>query len=252
MLASLLEHYVEALNKPGSTPNLEVSYWTAVDTTIANSIREMSEKYCKQMTTLVDPHLPMEEGDLAAFLSALNARIKEASQRALETVDPSGSISKQDTLIQIHEKVFNFYLSILSVELHKLIPNASTSDERVETDAMKRKIIFLRQFCRIVVIVNQGKVNGGHLANFLSENNDKSEKICKETFEKIYKLQLESTVSLKQLKTDYYRQAIGPQKDVVFQQLYAEIPGRPEKLSIHTETDQSVAVTWERRPDAVS
>ena len=34
MLASLLEHYVDALNAPNPIPNLEVSYWIAVDTTL--------------------------------------------------------------------------------------------------------------------------------------------------------------------------------------------------------------------------
>ena len=79
--------------------------------------------------------------------------------------------------------------------------------------------------------------------------------MCKETFEKIYKLQLESGVSLKQLETEYYRRAIGPQKDVVFQQLNSEIPGGPEMLSIHSETDQTVRITWKKseiHPDAVT
>ena len=41
------------------------------------------------MSTLVDPHLPMEEGDLVALGSATEARIEEASQMLLDVVSHS-------------------------------------------------------------------------------------------------------------------------------------------------------------------
>ena len=39
-----------------------------------------------------------------------------------------------DTLLQIHEVVFNQHLSIFTKELHKLIPNAPSSDQQAQRE----------------------------------------------------------------------------------------------------------------------
>ena len=257
MLASLLEHYVDALNGPNTIPNLEVSYWTAVDTTIIDAILKKTDFYGKHMTTLVDSHLPMEEGDLVAVESALESRLEEASQRVLEPVDLPLSVTKTETLFQIHQLVFDHLLSTLSVVIHKLIPNAPTSDERAQSDTQQRKIQFLQQFQRIIVKTDLGMVTGGYIKEFIRVNYNKSESVCKEAFEKVYGLQYETgNLSLQKLRTDYYAQAKGPAKDRVFQCLYSEIPGPPVELSFNYTLDQNqVKIIWKKpeiHPDVAS
>ncbi len=64
MLAALLDEYVEALNKPGAVPNLEVSYQKVVEITLAETTLDLAEKYRKQMSELLDLILPLEEGKI--------------------------------------------------------------------------------------------------------------------------------------------------------------------------------------------
>ena len=69
-------------------PNLEVSYWTAVDTTLKTLAYEGATEYEKQMSALLAGHLPMEQGDLGTLERTYELTIEEASQKALKTVDP--------------------------------------------------------------------------------------------------------------------------------------------------------------------
>ena len=71
------------------------------------------------MSTFVDPHLPMEA----------EARIEEASQTLIEVVRHTVLLRQvTGTLLQIHELVYNHLLSILTIEIHELIPETPGSD----------------------------------------------------------------------------------------------------------------------------
>ena len=144
------------------------------------------------MSILVDPHLPMDEVDLAALGSAAEARIEEASQTLLEAVDLPHSISETDTLLQIHELVFNHLLSMLAIEIDKLIPETPGSDQRAQTDARQRKIQFLFQFQRLLIQGNDNQITGGYVSHFVMANNEESESACKKVFDNTYKHQLDN------------------------------------------------------------
>ena len=72
---------------------------------------------------------------MVALGSAAEARIEEASQTLLEVVELPHSISETSTLLQIHELVFDHLQSILTIEIHKLIPEMPGSDQRALGDA---------------------------------------------------------------------------------------------------------------------
>ena len=111
------------------------------------------------MSALLDGHLPMEEGDLGMLERTYELTIEEASQRALKTVDPPLSVCKTDTLLQIHEVVFNQHLSIFTKELHKLIPNAPSSDQQAQREKKQRRKQLLDLYRHLIIENYEGKIH---------------------------------------------------------------------------------------------
>ena len=64
MLASLLEQYVQVINKPDGIPNLEASFQTATEMTLQHKIIELHQAYICEMEKIVEPKLPMEVGNI--------------------------------------------------------------------------------------------------------------------------------------------------------------------------------------------
>ena len=247
MLAALLDEYVQALNKPDAVPNLEISYQKVLDATLTKTTFEQAEKYHKQITKLFDKRLPLEEGDIEALKQTHFVRLEESlnGDILMTHKDPIATVEETDTLFGIHEKVYTHQLREFTIELHRLIPRAADTDEIIQKDQQTRKRQLLEKFEKLIIETNQRNVIiGGHVYQFTKINADKSESTCKEVFENIYKQQVQR-VALKRelLKEKYYKLAVGPAKNKVFEEMISQIPGPPQNVNVNLEKQ---TLSWEK------
>ena len=247
MLVSLLEQYIKALNEPNSVPNLEVSYWTIIDSTIQREITDLLEAYSKQMKSLLEPCLPMEEGDLKTLASTHSSKLEESLQGILETESLITIVAKGKTLYEVHENVYCNLLRVLSAQIHKSIPGS---------DANTRKLNYLKVFERAVIEITDESITDGKLYYYAQSNKEKSRTQCVTCFQNIYEQQKKKNkISLRELETAYYKQAVGPAKNEVFQIKFQEIPGPPSDLTVQDVTGNSITVSWrkaDKHPDAAT
>ena len=246
MLAALLDEYVQALNKPGTVPNLEVSYQRVVEITVTKTTLDLAEKYRKQMSELLNKTLPLEEGDIEALKEThfvrleegLNGDILKMHQYRIE------SVKKTDTLFAVHERVYTNILREFTIELHKLIPEAADTDELLVKDEKTRKRQSLEKLEQIIIKTDQSNVLGGYISHFTKPNTEKSEITCKEVFETTYKQQVKrGALERNKIEAKYYEQAIGPAKDQVFQEMISQIPGSPQNVTMNLEEQ---ILSWEK------
>ncbi len=247
MLAALLDEYVQALNKPGTVPNLEVSYQKVVEVTLTEISQNLAEKYRKQMSELLDHALPLEEGDVEALKHTHSVRLEESLSGAMLRThkDTIESVKKTDTLFEVHVRVYTNLLREFTIELHKLIPEAAHTDEIVQKDEKTRKSQLLEKFEKLIFRVDTASnVLEGYISHLTQSNTEKSESSCKEVFETIYKQQIQTGAPEREkLKTKYYKKAVGPAKDYVFQEMISQIPGPPQNLTMKLETQ---ILSWEK------
>ena len=245
MMASLLQLYVEALNTPDAIPNLEVSHWTVIDNTLQQVIKLHSEKYSKKMHELLDRHLPIEEGNLEDLKRTHLSRIHESLNGEVQAEKAFTTVQRTYTLFQVHENVYSTQLATLSAKIHKLIPATATIEDKVENE---KKLHFLKVFESEVIKLTDGNITGGLLQNFVQLNKEKSNTSCVKCFQKAYQQQKQKQtgVSLKELRENYYKEAIGPAKMDVFQDHFSEIPGPPTELRKENSSGNSLTISWKR------
>ncbi|XP_064397858.1 titin-like isoform X2 [Halichondria panicea] len=245
MLATLLHEYVDVLNKPGTVPNLEVSYQKAVEATLTETAHRLAKNYSKQMSYLLDPIPPLEEGDIENLKHTHSVRLEESlNEDILKTCRaPIESVKKTDALFEVHEKVYTDLLKFFTIELHRLIPKAAHTDETLLKDEQTRKRQLLQRFEQLIftVITDPEKKEclGGYISHFAKLNTEKSESKCKDVFEKIYKCYItEAHTGAPEreiLYAEYSEEAVGPAKDKVFQKLSSQIPGPPQNVNLETQ-----------------
>ena len=132
MFAALLEQYVQALNKPGTILNLEISYQEAVEITLTETTLVLAEKYREQMTKLLEMKLPLEEGDIETLKYTHSVRLEESlNGDILKTHDATIKTVKRtgDNLFGVHERVYTNILREFTIELHRLIPEEAGLNE---------------------------------------------------------------------------------------------------------------------------
>ncbi len=248
MLANLLDEYVQALNKPGTVLNLEDSYQKVLEVTLTDTLHDLAKQYNKQMSELLDncKKLPLEEGNIEALKQTHSVRLEEGLKRTLKTPsDPIATVKKTDTLFDVHKRVYTHLLTYFTIELHRLLPEATDTDEILKKDEQTRKMHFLLKFEQLIIKTNAAtKVIGGYLLHFTQTNTDKSEISCKEVFEEIYKQQIQTGAPEREsLEAKYYEQAVGPAKDKVFLGKISQIPGPPKNVTVNLETK---VLSWEK------
>ena len=245
MLAALLDEYVEALNKPGTVPNLEVSYQKVVEITLTETTIDLAEKYHKQMSEFLDLMLPLEEGDIEALKHTHSVLLEKSLKDTLKMPsDPTATVNNTDTLFEVHERVYTNILSEFTIELHRLIPEAADTDEILQKDEQTRKRRLLKKFEKLIIKIDQSNVLGGYISHVTQLNTEKSEDSCKNVFEKIYKHQIQTGAPEREvLKEKYYGQAVGPAKNKVFDDMISQIPGPPQNVTMKLETQ---ILSWEK------
>ncbi|XP_064391869.1 tyrosine-protein phosphatase Lar-like isoform X3 [Halichondria panicea] len=247
MLAALLDEYVQALNKPGTLPNLEDSYQKVLEVTLTETSHDLAKKYNKQMSELLDEKLPLEEGDIEALKKTHSVRLEEGLKHILKMYsDPIATVKMTDTLFNVHERVYTPLLRCFTIELHRLIPETADTDEILKKDEQARITPFLLKFEQLIIKINPAATNviGGYISRFTQTNIEKSESCCKEVFEEIYTQQIQKEApKRKSLEAKYYEQAVGPAKDKVFQDMISQIPGPPKNVTVNLETKM---LSWEK------
>ena len=244
MLASLLEQYVHVINEPGGVPNLEASFQSAIEATLQHKIIELQQAYMSQMDKRVQKKLPMEEGDTEVLESSHSCLMDESLAGKLEA---GNILGEQTNLFQVHLAVYSDLLKSLTSEVHRWIPILEVEQE-ASNNAVHRQQYFL-QFQEKIVKIENSKITGGIIGEYVKKNKDVSKEVCTERFEYLYgKQRQHHMISLEKLRADYYsdKQVKGPAKDDVFKTWFSHIPGPPHSLCIQSSTDRTLTLSWKK------
>ena len=252
MLAALLDEYVQALNKPGTFPNLEISYQNAVKITLKEKTFELAKKYHEQMSTLLDSKPPLEEGDIENLKLTHSARLEESLNGDILKTNkvPNEGVKKVciDVLFEVHVRVYTDLLRDFTIELHQLIPESADTHQILQNDEKRRKKELLEAFEKLIITVTKDSETnfllGGYISHFVKNNTIKSESTCKKVCEMLNKNYVQTGVPKHEiLEAEYYAQAFGPAKDKVFENMTSQIPGPPQNVTMNLETQ---ILSWDK------
>ncbi|XP_013403936.1 guanylate-binding protein 4-like [Lingula anatina] len=202
-LAAMLQHYVKAVNAPGTIPVIKSAWDASVELRRKNILEDMVKKYKNEMTEAIN-----------------KACFKESEMFPLEERDDD---PKKTSLMRIHDAV----LKNVDDELKKQLESFG-SDRQDSNDKLffvLNEIIVQRQ--------TNGDITGGELQNYLKENSERSRLYCEKVFKRLLdelRKRLDpmpAGYTEKNLKADvdkleetYLQQAIGPMKlDVLREKL---------------------------------
>ena len=212
MLASLMDHLVEAVNDPDTIPNLD-NTWQHVITKKANEIiQAMVAEYEEDLQTILSPLLPLDE----------------------EYQDEFGKEHKNlPTLMGVHRSVLESKIVKLDKTLSGLVPHGTTIGKRSAHNMREEfcdKFIYQVVQCeseRVHHTFSEQKVyvTGGILFKFTQKNKKRSHEYCMQLFRELYKpidKQLSSwnpLYTFEHLQDDlcearekYFDKAVGPAK----------------------------------------
>ncbi len=200
------------------------------------------------MSELLDQIPPIEEGNIEALKQTHSIRLEESLNGNILKIleDPIERVKKIDTIFGVHERVYTNLLREFTIELHRLIPEAADTDKILQEDEQTRKRRLVEKFEKIIIKTDQTNVLGGHISRFTQLNAEKSKSTGEEIFEKIYKHQLQAQTGAptrEMLEAKYYREAVGPAKDKLFQDLISQVPGPPQNVTMNLETQM---LSWEK------
>lgn len=212
MLASLMDHLVEAVNDPDTIPNLD-NAWQHVITKKANEmVQAMVVEYEKDLQTILSPLLPLDE----EYQADLGKKHKNLP-----------------TLMGVHRSVLESKIIQLDKMLSGLIPHGTMIGQRSAHNVREEfcdKFTYQVIQCeseRVHHILSTQKVyvSGGILFKFTQKNKKRSREYCMQLFRELYQpidRQLSSWNSMytfEQLQDDlrearekYFNEAVGPAK----------------------------------------
>ena len=242
ILADLAREYCNAMNKPNSVPNIELSWISASESVLEKFAAKLVDDYDERMQKILNDQLPVEEGPISK------------KEKLLPLEDFNGKIVAPPavTIQSAHQFSFSMIYHCLKEKILFYMPRTSQA-----SDFDQRYKKMLDDFkMKIVAFENNDKgitVKGGLLLKFIKENYTSSKTQCERIFEMIYNDQLSSDkINLWQLGQEYNMKALmcGPAKGEVYDSKLKVIPGAPQHLTyeIVCESESvSLIVLW-RKP----
>ena len=238
VLASMLEQYVVSLNKSGVFPVLDNTWRIAVQLKLAHFAEQLADEYEEEMKAIVCPRFPMEDG--------LNGETG-------------------DTLINAHLEIFAKKRLLLQMKIIKYQPPSVYSANKEEADVISS---FDQQIVQYQSQRGIDKVVGGKLLSFVQQNHQKSHDFCSAVYTTEYQVvetvtstavhlcnPIDISKELKQFKERYWKLAIGPAKEIVYEQRRIEsshneieiknIPGKPENVRVEGSFNDRIKIQWD-------
>ncbi len=240
MLACLIEQNFHHLNKRDSCiPTLRVSWLTAVELRLRKLADNLTDQYQGEMSTKLDGKLPMVEGE--------NGETGE-------------------TLMNIHLQIF----AKTRLEFQKVMLSFQSQSLNDKLTRLETSLIdyFDKGIATIVSYLDQDKVIGGRLFNFIQANIRASEELCtslyKSRYMSIVQPKLQNILftqmpgdidqELHKFRCEYFKEASGPTLHRVYKRMRENsaklegdlklIPGPVEDLEVVGVDDDRVKIRW--------
>ena len=241
ILADLAREYCNAMNKPNSIPNVELSWISASESVLEKIAAKLVDDYEERMQKFLNDQLPVEEGPI------------NKKENLLPCDDYNGKILDPSavTLQSAHQFSFSMMYCCLKEEILFYMPRTSQG-----SDFDPRHEKMLDEFkMKIVIMENNDKgitIKGGSLRKFIEANYISSKSHCESIFEKLYSEQLScDKIDLRQLEHGYNKQVVkcGPAKYNVYESKLKVIPGAPQNVAyeiISESENLSLIVLWHK------
>ena len=220
LLAELIYEFEKRINEPGTIPNVENSWYSAIYLLVYASIEDIVEEYKKEMEKLTHSKFPMEVG-------------------AIED-------SSESTLCGCHNIAFIKAQKALDDHIKKLVPSSSSQE-----NFSKPKEKLHQYLCNQCGHRKTPKADfTGKLELFYIKNFECSKDECTSIFQAIY-IAMHDKVDIGQMKVEYYEKtkSKGPAKEMVYENELKLIPGPPTCISILETYSDYVVIMWNKPND---
>ena len=238
LIAELLEQYIHAVNKDQNIV-LQTCWQSAFRSALRSYSNQLVARYQKEMKAALQNNLPIELGD---------------------PVGSNSDCSGDETLFRIHDRIMIRLFDNLCQEIEVLLGSNYNGDIASDVTSDFQKHI-------AVYDVGNSQFESGELLHFINENYDYSTKFCERVFNELYlpiheqvleahrdKKQIDIQDMIENVKTEYFKRAIGPAKGEVLKlgliklQTEAEaltnIPGPPAHVKAIKITKDQIVIRW--------
>ncbi|XP_078583590.1 uncharacterized protein LOC144866179 [Branchiostoma floridae x Branchiostoma japonicum] len=237
-LSIMATQYVEAVNDPNSIPALENTWKNTIELMRSRAIEEVVKAYKHQMHSEIaaatnNGQVPLEESSETEIHLKSGAR----GRRKHKTRSPPS----QPTLMDLHKKVLNDVTDIFLEKIgHFGISSGDQySENKFVVEQMQKRLV-QREECSVDYVAADGTtrkqegfvVTGGELHHYIQQNRELSKSFCQDLFERLsdpIRKHAESppadydmkklTRELTDARQQYEKQARGPEKWVVLQEM---------------------------------
>ena len=237
LVVELLEQYIHAVNEDQNIV-LQTCWKSAFRSALHSYSNQLVARYQKEMKAALQSSFPIELGDLVS----------------------NGECSGDKTLFRIHDRIMLKLLENLCQEIKALLGSNYTGD--IVSDVMS-------EFHKRIAVydVENGQFESGELLNFVNENYDHSTKLCERIFNELYlpthdqvleahrdKKQVDIQDMIENVKTEYFKRAVGPAKDEVLKlgliklqtesEALTNIPGPPAHIKAIKISKDQIVIRW--------
>ena len=261
-LAALAGEYVEAVNKPGSVPDLDQGWQAVVRLELKQCSDKLVREYKDEMERAVEGNLPMEERNLLRIHQLTLKRMKIGLMEEVCRVDPLHSSDKevQPLLDQLEQDIVQWKEPPNSSSITSS-NNSSSSSSSSSSSNGEREVV------------------GGVLYQFTTENFKASKEHCEKLFTDLVKenklqdkflealrnsLPIDLQLVTSKVSEAYSSQAVGPAASQVlergleelsqFATILKEIPGPPQNVRVVGKGSDRIKLSWDpplENPEAV-
>ena len=251
-LAALAGEYVEAVNKPGSVPDLDQGWQAVVRLELKQCSDKLVREYKDEMERAVEGNLPMEERNLLRIHQQTLKRMKIGLREEVWRVDPLHSSDKeaQPLLDQLEQDIVQWKNPSSSSDI--TCSNSSSSSREVA---------------------------GGVLYQFTTENFKASKEHCERLFTDLVKenkvhdkclealsnsLPIDMQLEASKITEAYSSQSVGPAASQVLERgleilnqcatNLKIIPGPPQNVRVVGTGSDKIKLSWDpplKNPEAV-
>jgi hypothetical protein len=237
IVAELLEQYIHAVNTDQDIV-VQTCWQSAFQSALYSYSNQLVAKYQQQMKASLNGKLPIKQGYVSISESQCD---------------------QPETLMSIHDRIVRSLYEDLCQEVQVMLGSQdSNSAQDIIQEFQKRVAIYDTENCQI---------ESGELLNFINQNYDESTKLCHSIFDECYspthqrileahkrKKQIDISVDVENIKTEYKKRAIGPAKDEVLKvgliklqmdyDSLTDIPGPPEHLKATKIAKDHIVIRW--------
>ena len=260
-LATLAGEYVEAVNKPGSVPDLDQGWQAVVRLELKQCSDKLVREYKDEMERAVEGNLPMEERNLLRIHQQTLKRMKIGLMEEICRVDPLHSSDKevQPLLDQLEQDIVQWKEPPNSNGITCSYTSSSSSSSSSSN--------------------GEREVAGGVLYRYMVENFKGSKEHCERLFSDLVKenkvqdkflealrnsLPVDIQLEASNVTEAYSSQAVGPAASQVlergleelrqFATILKEIPGPPQNVEVVGKSSDRIKLSWDpplENPEAV-